>query len=195
MDSVETVLRVIVGYTIFVILLGVFGNLFALIVCWRPKLRKVPTFVFYAFLLISDTITLFWWNVDHLTLIYGGFLLEDLGESGCKTFTFFQMFSFQWSAWLLVTTEIFEIKNTIFLTLKLIYFKVSMTVERYLSIIKKMWRSTFLKPKLAFIVSIAIGTVLLIINVVFSQLVKYEANDYSNITCFGAQDYATWMQV
>ena len=104
MDITEIALRIIADYSLFLIVVGPIGNAISFFVCLRPQLRKVPTFVFYAFLLVCDTVSLFWWNLDHVTIIYGEFYLEDFGMDTCSVVTFFQCFTFQLSAWLLVST-------------------------------------------------------------------------------------------
>ena len=101
--DVDALLKVLAIYSIFLMVFGTIGNTFSIFICLKHKLRTVPTFIFYSFLLISDTLSLFWWNMDHYLLVFENYQLEDLGLHACRTVTFFQLFSFQWSAWLLVS--------------------------------------------------------------------------------------------
>ena len=102
MEAEEVILRVIAIYSVAIMVIGSIGNVLCFVVCSQQKLRTVPTFVFYLFLVMSDTMTLFWWNTDHYLLVYENYQLEELGIHACRSVTFFQLFSFQWSAWLLV---------------------------------------------------------------------------------------------
>lgn len=102
-EYVLDVLAKIIGiYSILILVIGTIGNLCAALVCTRKSLRKTPTFVFIGLALISDTICLYFWNVDHYLLGYNLTQIEDINLFFCKFATFFQTTSLQWSAWLLV---------------------------------------------------------------------------------------------
>lgn len=101
--SVDVILNHVLGiWSILLVCLGTCSNLLCLYVCTRKKMRKVPTFIFLAFITITDTISLYGWNLNHFIQAYWDFVLDDLNKIVCKCLTFYQCFSLQTSAWLLV---------------------------------------------------------------------------------------------
>ena len=102
-DSTISVLHKAVGiYSLFLIVFGTLGNILSVVVCLRKELRKVPTFVFYAFTLVHDTISLYFWNLDHYFTAFYGYEIERISFTLCRLFTELQMFSLQSSAWIMV---------------------------------------------------------------------------------------------
>ena len=89
-------------YSVVVAGLGTIGNLMAMYVCLRKNLRKTPTFVFIAFVLPMDTLSLFFWNFNNFYTTFFNFLPVNNNLKTCKIVTFLQMFSLQSSAYLLV---------------------------------------------------------------------------------------------
>lgn len=81
-------------------ILGSFGNILIFLVCFI-RLRAQVTFVFIMFLAITDTVTLYGWNIAHFS---EAFYHENLQETipTCRLLNFFQYASFHSSAWLLV---------------------------------------------------------------------------------------------
>jgi hypothetical protein len=106
----DDLMNLIVYYSFFLMVFGFIANLLALVVCLRKNMRSIPTFVFYAFALFSNTLSLYWWNLDHYYVHYHNTLLEDLSLELCRTITFFQMYSFQTGAWFLVNV-VFYVEN------------------------------------------------------------------------------------
>ncbi len=94
--------KVIGVYSMIILVVGTVGNICAAFVCFKKSLREIPTFVFTGFQLISDTISLYFWNIDHYLLAFHSYQIEDVNIQLCKFATFFQTTSLQWSAWLLV---------------------------------------------------------------------------------------------
>lgn len=170
-QTIDVLNKVNAIYSVFIQAFGTLGNILCCIICLRPNLRKTPTLIFYALLLLSDAFSLHVWNFDHYLVEYHGVFVENLGLYVCKFATLLQCFSLQFSAWLLV----------------------AMTFERYLSIRFLNWR-LYNKPKTAIIISSVIGAVLFIINVSFMINLKF-TNDNSTVGCFGEDTYLIWMQV
>ena len=100
--TLEVLAKSIGIYSILILLIGSLGNLCASLACTRKSLRKTPTFVFIGFALISDTVSLYFWNIDHYLLAFESYQIEDVSIFFCRFATFFQTTSLQWSAWLLV---------------------------------------------------------------------------------------------
>ena len=89
-------------YSILLLLIGTVGNFCAALVCLRKSLRKTPTFIFIGFALISDIISLYFWNINHFLEAFESYVIEDVSIHLCRFATFFQTTSLQWSAWLLI---------------------------------------------------------------------------------------------
>ena len=104
--NIDIIIRKVIGiFSICIILIGTVGNLLAAFICSRKPLRETPTFIFAAFALVSDTIALYFWNVDHYLLAFELYQIEDVNINLCRFATLFQITSLQWSAWLMVITK------------------------------------------------------------------------------------------
>jgi hypothetical protein len=161
-------------YSGVIIFTGTLSNIACIIVCLRPKLRKIPTFVFYSFLLFSDILTLYVWNLDHILIVFAQTQLEFMGIKICKLVTFIQLFGMQNSAWILVL----------------------MTYERYLSTRIIKWRTYYFNSLRALIVCLITTGLLVIINSTFAITLEY-VNIYTingSVECFGEEIYYYWMQ-
>lgn len=90
-------------YCLLLIIFGTIGNLFSFFICMRKNLRKIPTFVFLSYMLLTETITLYLWNLNHFTSTYFGYVIDGIDINLCKFFFFTQLTSLQVSAWLLVS--------------------------------------------------------------------------------------------
>ena len=97
--------QILTLYGFAIIIAGVFGNIFASWICFRPSMRGTPTFIFIGFASISDMLTLFTWNLDHFTVVYFNFTYKSVGFL-CKLLESQQYYSLQASAWLLVNKTI-----------------------------------------------------------------------------------------
>ena len=104
-ETITILSKLIGSYSISLIIIGTIGNFCGILVCLRKSLRKTPTFVFIAFALASDIVTLYFWNVNHYLYAFQNYQIEDLSVVLCRFATLFQTFSLQWSAWLLVSQE------------------------------------------------------------------------------------------
>jgi hypothetical protein len=98
----DVIAKAIAIYSIIIIVIGTAGNTFAALVCLRKSLRETPTFVFICFELVSDSVSLYFWNIDHYVVPFNSYQIEDVSIHLCRLATFFQTTSLQWSAWLLV---------------------------------------------------------------------------------------------
>ena len=102
-ESINEGLAKVIGiYSMIILVIGTIGYIFAALVCLRKSLRETPTFVFIGFELVSDTVSLYFWNFDHYLLAFHAYIIEDVSIQLCRFATFFQTLSLQWSAWLLV---------------------------------------------------------------------------------------------
>ena len=181
MDTLEIIAKVIGIYSLGLLLIGTIGNFCAALVCLRKSLRKTPTFVFIGFALFSDTVSLYFWNINHYLEAFESYVIEDISVTMCRLATFFQTTSLQWSAWLLVilTLNVELLFRVCFTT----SFKVFMSIERYLSVRIIKWRTSYFKTNGAIFASIAMLIILVIINLSFVLFINYDTAE-TNITCF-----------
>ena len=98
----QATIRVLGIISLLLLVLGTLGNSFGIYICARRSLRVCPTFVFYIFILINDTMCLYFWNLNHFLRPYFNFILEDISLLSCKLVTAFQFASLQSTAWILV---------------------------------------------------------------------------------------------
>ena len=103
MDAIDVITKLIGIYCLALVVFGTIFNGFSLFICLKRSLRIIPTFVFYSLLLVSDTLTLFWWNIEVYLVVFELKQFEDYNIHLCRVTTLLQVFSFQWSAWLLVS--------------------------------------------------------------------------------------------
>lgn len=94
------VLQVFGVYSLLVILVGTLGNMLIFMTCMR--LKKNTTFIFLRFLSISDTVALYFWNLNHFLVAFFNIDLETLHFMSCKLVMYLQFVSLQISAWILV---------------------------------------------------------------------------------------------
>ena len=99
MVFIDTI-KIIGVFSLVLAILGTFGNTLIFLVC-LIRLRNQVTFVFIMFLAITDTITLYGWNLAHFAEAFYNFNLQETTPT-CRLLNFFQYASFHSSAWLLV---------------------------------------------------------------------------------------------
>ena len=100
--SLVSILTIIFGvYALLLIIVGVIGNSFNLYIILKTDLKNTTTFVFFAFLAITDMCSLFFWNLDHCLWI---FLINIINsnKAWCKIGNFFQHTFCESSAFFLV---------------------------------------------------------------------------------------------
>ena len=98
----KTLNEILSYYSILLAGFGTFGNLLSLVVCMRKSLRKTPTFIFIAFMVVLDALSLYFWNLNTYFGSFHGFALMDQSPLSCMLTNFFQMFSLQASSYILV---------------------------------------------------------------------------------------------
>lgn len=102
MVNVFQILNKILGvYAVFLTLFGTVANLLSCLVCFR--MRKNTTFIFLAFMTISDLISLYWWNTNNFLKEFAAIDLLSINKYVCKAGNYLQFTSLQISAWILVT--------------------------------------------------------------------------------------------
>ena len=94
-------LKIIGVVCLLLAIVGTIGNFLIFLVCFI-RLRTQVTFIFIMFLAITDTVTLYGWNIAHFS---SAFYDTNLQQSiwTCRVMNFFQFASFHSSAWLLVS--------------------------------------------------------------------------------------------
>ena len=127
-------------YDVFLALFGTLGNILVFIIAFR--LRKTTTFVFLVFLAVVDSLTLYWWNLDDFRYIYFGSSAQEGSVYGCKILNYFQLTSMESSAWLLIC----------------------LSIDRFLSVWSKSWKTRYFKSKQAFITSAILVSFFSLIN-------------------------------
>lgn len=104
MDYVYKALNKVLGvYSLVIIVVGTLANLLSAVLCLKKELRKTPTFIFYAFVFVADTISLYFWNLDTYLFVFSNYMIEMNNYTTCILVTVVQCTSFQFSAWLLVS--------------------------------------------------------------------------------------------
>jgi hypothetical protein len=96
-------LLLIISYVpLLLIAMGVLGNLISfLIFTFDKKIKEINCMVYLSFVSITDTMSLFVWNLNHFLKPNFQIEIEYLTHFNCKFFTFLQYFSMQSSALLL----------------------------------------------------------------------------------------------
>lgn len=92
----------IIGYLCLInVVIGVSGNSLCFIVFQSNKdLRKMSYAIYLSFCAITDTLSLFTWNLDYFIQLYS-IRIEYTNLFNCRLFSFLQYFSLECSAWLL----------------------------------------------------------------------------------------------
>lgn len=81
-------------------LIGFPSNILVVFICLRPKLRKIPSFIFLAFISIGCLIELC--SIALMSFVDELFKLNLQNKSlaWCRSKSFFNSFSYQWFAWI-----------------------------------------------------------------------------------------------
>ena len=89
------------NFGIIIIVLGVIFNTMTLLIFRLDKeLKKMPSIVILSFVCVTDTLSLFTWNLDHFLIKYD-FSIENVNIVTCKIFIFMQYASLEISGLLL----------------------------------------------------------------------------------------------
>jgi hypothetical protein len=98
--------KILGAYALLLIIVGTISSVISFYIC--IKLSKISTFVFFAFLSISDIISLYYWNLTNFINIWFNIDLLNYSYWLCKIGSYYQFTSLQISAWLLVTILFFN---------------------------------------------------------------------------------------
>jgi hypothetical protein len=161
-------------YALFLIVFGTISNICCFIVCSQKELKNTFMFSIYRFLFISDTMSLYTWNLG--TVIYGlsGHIIESGGTLVCGLFSWFTFLTLQWSAWLLVI----------------------ITVERYFYLKYRHSSITKLIDNNAKCIALIMGLVLASINaLMFIVFLTNSPWSFSNFDFLRNSSYEFWSRI
>lgn len=91
-------------YSLALIIIGTVGNLTGISICLQPSLRKLPTFVFMAFILFMDIMPLYIANLDVVLGVFKGIAFENINIYFCRANAILSYISQQGSALLTVSS-------------------------------------------------------------------------------------------
>lgn len=86
-------------YSLFLIIFGTLSNSICFCVCLRQRLRTIPTFVFLAFGVLIDTISLYFLNLDKFYTTFYGVSLTEMSSFYCYCQRYFHDTTVQIAAW------------------------------------------------------------------------------------------------
>jgi hypothetical protein len=155
-------------YALILLIVGTIGNLFGAGICLKQELRKTPTFIFCFYILLSDAISMYFWNIDTMIFAFLKLWLEGLNVITCQIMTLFQCTTHNWVAWLLVL----------------------MSIEKFLSIKSHKWSQKF-NSKKATIVSLVAGSILFIFHLGFA-INLHQLNLRNETNCLVTEEFNTW---
>ena len=96
-----SIAEVVGVYSMWLIVFGTIGNLITFYVCYQ--LRSTTTFVFFAFMAITDLVSLYYWNLKNFLTAFYAIDISRLSIYSCRINSFIQFASLYTSAWLLVS--------------------------------------------------------------------------------------------
>ncbi len=99
----ENANKIIAYYCLFLIPFGTISNIIAFFVCINKRLIHIPTFVFYAFIFVFNTLSLYFINISYSIDSLTGIQLLDFDLTLCKIGHFIHYWSAESSAWLMVS--------------------------------------------------------------------------------------------
>nr|QVK45791.1 G protein-coupled receptor [Proales similis] len=174
--SAYAVLRKILGvYALLLIIVGTLTSFLSLAVCL--KLRSNATFVFFAFLTLSNIFTLYFWNLENFLQEYIDIDLLNYSLFVCKFGSFVQFSSLQISAWILVL----------------------ISLDQYLSVRVKHWRTIYFKESRPLLAAASLTLLILLLNsnVLFTFGLQIEANNQTQVICYTIPTYPStqWMSI
>ena len=102
----ELMNKILGAYALFLIIFGTIGNIFSCYICLKKNLRSVPTFIFLSFMVVTDSISLYFWNLNHFVGRFYGYVIDGINIHLCRFFILIQLFAFQSSSWLLVSWKL-----------------------------------------------------------------------------------------
>ena len=166
------VFKIISIIPLIIIFIGVTGNLTSFLIFRLEKeLRQMSSMVYLSFCCITDTLSLFTWNLNHFLRPNFNFGTDELGIHYCRFFQFIQYFSLQSSALILAAVCVDR------------YFSVISTPGSFIS------KLPFGTVKSATIISSIIVTIIALSNsfILFTDRLEIYQNEtiiYNNLTYF-----------
>ena len=103
-QTLETLCRIVSAYCLFLLVLGTLLNLMSFKICFN--LKRMNQFVYLSFMMIVDTISLYFWCLDTFLSSFFQFKLQNSNILFCKFGSFIQYTCLQWSSWLLVAMSL-----------------------------------------------------------------------------------------
>ena len=94
------VLQILGYFSLFLVISGAIGNTIIGLVSIKSKSNS--TFVLFRYLAFSDTLSLFFWNLNHYTESNFHINIQNINIYLCKIGSWIQFSSLQSSAWILV---------------------------------------------------------------------------------------------
>jgi hypothetical protein len=99
--------KIVSFIALVIIFIGLVGNITSfLIFRLNKEMKKMPSMIFLSFMCVTDTLSLFTWNLDHYLKPNFKFSIESLNIYTCNFFSFIQYFSLESSSWLLTWVSI-----------------------------------------------------------------------------------------
>ena len=198
MATIDIILNVLGIYSLLLCIVGTVGNIFNLFIILKTDLKKTKTFVFLAFLSVTDTLSMYWWDLDHFLTPF--FQIDRQNESNlwCKINTFIQESVLFASAFFLVKQSFYETVTLNFIRY-IFNLKVLISFDRYLSVRISTWNTVYFTTKRAKIASIILilAVMLLNLNILFTFGVDIVVNGTEIIQCYSTplDPTSKWMDV
>jgi hypothetical protein len=83
-DAVDILNKIIGIYCLLLVIFGTFFNTIGLVICLRKRLRTFTTFLFFTFIFVADSCSLYLWCIDHFIEAFYDFVMEEKSKWICK---------------------------------------------------------------------------------------------------------------
>ena len=90
-------------YALGIAFIGLLGNATIFVICFRAKSNSM--FVLLCYLAFSDTLCLYFWNLNHFITSSFNIDIQNFNIISCKIGSWIQFSSLQSSAWILVSIK------------------------------------------------------------------------------------------
>lgn len=101
-DEASSINPFVRNFGLIIIVMGLFGNVTAFIIFrFHPIFYRMPCMVFLSFVAVTDTVSLFEWNLGHYLELTRNFDLLKINVPFCRIYQFTQYVSLQSSALIL----------------------------------------------------------------------------------------------
>lgn len=142
--ALDVFLKILASYSLLLIIYGTILNSFLFYVCLRSrKLRSTSTFKLLASVSISDTLSLFMWMQEHFVSTFFNIYFPHRSLFYCQTISIWVQYStLQFSSWMYM----------------------SISLDRYLSLIVRKWRQLFSRRPWPFVYSVVLAFCICAIN-------------------------------